>query len=224
MENHPMRVLVHTRHRLVGSTALQAAFVTQMPRIVLHARVHFRDVQCPHQKEDAIAETVALAWKWFVRLAERGKDANQFVTALAGYASRAVRSGRRLCGQEKARDVLSRLAQLRHHFVVAGLAAIGSTQPGSAFMEALHDNTQTPVPDQVGFRVDFPRWRNRRCERDRRLIDHLMSGEHTRDAAHRFGLTPGRVSQLRREFHQDWLAFCGESGECGSIMATSTSL
>jgi hypothetical protein len=213
MEIHPMRVVVHPRRRLVGSRALQAAFVALMPRIVLHARIYFRGVQCPHQQEDAIAETVALAWKSFVRLAQRGKDASRFVTALAGYAARAVRSGRRLCGREKARDLLSRLAQVHKGFVVATLAVGDSTRHDSVFMEALHDNTRTPVPDQVGFRVDFPHWRNGRCERDRRLIDHLMTGEHTVDAANRFGLSPARVSQLRREFHQDWLAFSGESEE-----------
>jgi hypothetical protein len=219
-----MRVVVHTLHRLVGSRALQAAFVALLPRIALHARIYFRDVQCPHQKEDAIAETVALAWKSFVRLAHRGKDASQFVTVLADYAARRVRSGRLLCGKEKARDVLSRLAQIHKGFVVAGLAIGDCTRHGSVFMEALHDNTQTPVPDQVGFRVDFPRWRNRRCERDRRLIDNLMTGEHTLAAAHRFGLSPARVSQLRREFHLAWLAFIGESADCASIMKTSTSL
>jgi hypothetical protein len=211
MEIHPMRIVVYTRRRLIGKRALHAAFVALLPRILLHTRIYFRGVRCPYQKEDAIAETVALAWKSFVRLAQRGKDASRFVTVLAGYAARAVRSGRRLCGQEKAGDVLSRLAQIRNGFVVARLPAGDSTRHSNVIMEALHDNTQTPVPDQVSFRVDFPRWRSRRSERDRRLIDHLMTGEHTLAAAHRFGLTPGRFSQLRREFHQNWLAFCGES-------------
>src|SRR5947209_4167562 len=41
----------------------------------------------------------------------------------------------------------------------------------------------------------------------RDLIDDLMAGEHTGDAARRHGLSPGRVSQLRREFHDDWRRF-----------------
>ena len=46
-----------------------------------------------------MAETIALSWKWFVRLAERGKDVGQFVTVLAAFAARAVKSGRRPVGQ-----------------------------------------------------------------------------------------------------------------------------
>jgi hypothetical protein len=58
--------------------------------------------------------------------------------------------------------------------------------------------------------VDFPEWVHRRSDRDRRLIGAMLVGERTRDLAGRFGLTPGRVSQLRREFHDDWSAYRGE--------------
>jgi hypothetical protein len=78
---------------------------------------------------------------------------------------------------------------------------------------ALVDILGKPVPDQVGFRLDFPAWRLRRCERDRRLIDDLMVGERALDVANRYGLSPARISQLRRAFHQDWLAFCDELPE-----------
>ena len=35
-------------------------------------------------------------------------------------------------------------------------------------------------------------------------------GERPTDVARRFGLSPGRVSQLRREFQRGWRTFCGE--------------
>jgi hypothetical protein len=85
---------------------LHAAFLTILPRLEPHARIYFRHVRCRHHKDDCIAEVIALAWKWFVRLVERGKDPMQFVTALAVFAALAVRDGRRVCGQEKAKDVL----------------------------------------------------------------------------------------------------------------------
>jgi hypothetical protein len=37
----------------------------------------------------------------------------------------------------------------------------------------------------------------------------LMTGERTSDVSTKFGLTQGRVSQRRRDFHQDWERFCG---------------
>src|SRR5260370_37995162 len=43
--------------------ASHAGFLALLPRILLHARVYFRDLKCPHQKDDARAEVIALAWK-----------------------------------------------------------------------------------------------------------------------------------------------------------------
>src|SRR6202035_6060781 len=63
--------------------ALHARFLALVPRIALHARLSFPHVQCPGKKADAIAETLAIAWHWYVRLVERGKDPAQFVTTFA---------------------------------------------------------------------------------------------------------------------------------------------
>jgi hypothetical protein len=191
---------------------LQTAFLAIHPRIVTHARFHFRHFRCLHRQDDAVAETVALAWKWFLRLTRRGKDIRHFVAVFADYAVRAAKNGRRLCGQEKTKDPLSPLAQQRRGFAVQSLP-MASSMTGNIFDEALADNTKTPVPDQVGFRLDFPAWRLGRCERDRRLIDDLMVGERALAVARRYGLTPARISQLRRAFHHDWRAFCGELPE-----------
>jgi hypothetical protein len=104
-----------------SSASLQAAFLVILPRIELHAQFAHRGVKCADQRADRIAETVALAYQWFVRLAERGKDASQFVSGLATYAARAVRCGRRLTGVEKAKDVMSPCAQRQHGFKVERL-------------------------------------------------------------------------------------------------------
>jgi hypothetical protein len=69
------------------------------------------------------------------------------------------------------------------------------------------------VPDQVCFRLDFPVWRLSRTERDRRVIDDLMMGERTLDVSKKHGLSPGRISQLRRDFQNDWLTFCDSRPE-----------
>src|SRR4051794_24005508 len=105
------------------SGPLQARFLRLLPRIERHGQITFRHLRCLDQKEEAIAEMVALCWKWFVRLARRGKAPERFPGALATFAARAVRSGRRACGQEPARDVLSAQAQRRHRFVVRSLPA-----------------------------------------------------------------------------------------------------
>jgi hypothetical protein len=187
---------------------LQVAFLASvLPKVVSHGRVYFRHLKSADRKEEYIAEMVALSWRWHLRLAERGKDATQFPTAIATFAARAVRSGRKLAGMDRARDVLSPQAQQRQGFAVGKLPDC-SALDGSPLHEALHDNTQSPVDEQVCFRIDFPSWRASRTERDRRVLDDLMVGERTSDVAGKHGLSPGRVSQLRREFHYDWEFFC----------------
>ncbi len=189
--------------------ALHAAFLASvLPRVVTHGRVYFRHRRRVDQ-EEAIQEMAALCWKWFLRLAERGKDATHFPTALATFAALAVGNGRRLAGMDRAKDVLSPLAQ-RHECFAVGTLPSGSSLGGNAFDEALADNTRSPVDEQVCFRLDFPAWRAGRTERDRRILDALMLGERTLDVAGRFGLSPGRVSQLRREFLLDWRRFISE--------------
>jgi hypothetical protein len=197
---------------------LHARFLAVMPRIETHARIYFRHLKCPHQRDEALAECLALAWWWFIRLVQRDKDPEAFITILASLAARAVASGRRLCGQEKVNEVLSLRAQRRHGFTVQRLHPQG-TPPGNSWDEAVQDNTQTPVPAQVVFRVDFPAWRRTRTKRDQRLIDRLLRSERTGTVAQIFDLSPGRIAQLRRQFHVDWLRFGAAPGEKPSSTA-----
>src|SRR4051812_32244199 len=134
-------------------SALQAGFLFILPRIELHARISFRSVKCPDKQQDYVQEACSLAWKWFVRLTQRGKDPTGFVSVIANYAVRAVKSGRRVCGQEKAKDAMSPLAQQRHGFTVESLPPstsrsheqLYSTPHGQRLMDAveerLRDNT-----------------------------------------------------------------------------------
>src|SRR5579862_8353919 len=185
---------------------IQSDFLTALPRINKHARLYFRHVPCRHRKADLVSEVVAICWKWWLRLVEVGKNPRAFVSVLATFAAKAVRSGRRVCGQLKPNDVLSERAQQRHGFCVGKLPDF-STESTNPLAEALADNTQSAVPDQVQFRCDFPAWRRTHCRRNRRLIGRLMLGERTKDVARRFGLSESRVSQLRQQFHDDWNVF-----------------
>jgi hypothetical protein len=199
-----------------GFVHLHRNFLAMVPRIVTHGQVCFRHLRCPLQREDAIAEMVAIAWLWHIRLAQQGKDATQFVSALASYAARRVHSGGRLTGTEKPKEVLSPWAQREQGFVVGTLPG-HSTLSTTPFAEALCDNTQTPVPDQVTFRCDYPPWRASHTERDRRIIDALILGERTTVVAARHGLSASRISQMRHELHEEWRRFCGDDEE-GTVL------
>src|SRR5258707_10571295 len=114
------------RHSQEAALA-QSAFLDLLPKIHQHANIYFRDIVCSSTKADRVADTVALAWLWFLRLTERGKDVFAFSTAFCSLAARAVRSGRRIAGQERVRDVLSATAQRRHGIKIEPLQILGST-------------------------------------------------------------------------------------------------
>ncbi|MCI0464318.1 MAG: hypothetical protein L0Z62_45875 [Gemmataceae bacterium] len=189
-----------------SAPSLRADFLTILPAIERHARFAFRHLQRYHDREDAIAETVAVAWAWYVRLARQGRDATAFPTALASFASRHVKSGRHLCGTENTKDALSPNARRHRGFGVEQLPD-NRTQGQSPWQEALIDNTQSPVPEQVIFRLDFPAWLLTLTDRDRRIAEQMALGQRTLDLAGDFSVSPARVSQLRREFRQSWQHF-----------------
>ena len=205
-----------------GPESLQARFLAILPRIERHGRCYFRHVKCPLQQVELLAEMRGVCWQWFIRLVRRGKGVTAFVSALATYAARAVHSGRRVCGHERAKDVLSPVARRRHGFRVEPLPVstrspyedLYATTLGQALQDAyeerLRDNTLTPVPDQAAFRIDFPAWLATLTGRERRLIRAMARNERTKDLSRAFELSPGRISQLRRAFHDDWLRYHGE--------------
>jgi hypothetical protein len=205
--------------------SLQATFLNVLPRIESQARIYFRAIKCANRKADSIAEVVAIAWKWFCRLMRRGKDATQFVGALARLAARAVWSGRRVCGQVHGNDVMSPVAQRRYNFTVESLptstrqcqeslyGSVNGQRLHDAFEERLRDNTVTPPPDQAAFRLDFPAWLKTLTPRERRIIRTMMLNERTKELSRQFEVSPGRISQLRRDFRNDWRRFVGDIEE-----------
>jgi hypothetical protein len=207
---HPLLgVTVNTKPKTTTTTdnaERHAGFLTLLPKIEAHAQVVFRNVRCSDRKAELIQEAIALSWLWYKRLCEKGKNPAEFPSALAGYAARAVSSGRHLCGQESSRDVLSRLAQRRRQFFVSPLPE-RDTFGGAAWEEALQDNAQTPVPVAAAFRVDFPDWLDSLSERNRSITEDMALGHRTLELAEEYQLSPARISQLRRELHDDWRAF-----------------
>lgn len=183
--------------------AVRLLFEKHVHRIQTHAGIYFRSVKCWHKRQDFIAETVALSWKWWIRLYERGRDPTQFVARIADFAARAVNSGRRVADQESPKDVLSRTAQKSKGFCCTKLPDF-STLSTNPLAEALTDNTQSEVPEQVAFRVDFPNWILTYPERNREVIFEMMLKRTTTELARKFKLSQGRISQLRLEFSQDW--------------------
>jgi hypothetical protein len=199
-------------------------FLALSPVVERHARVVFRGLGA-EAREEAVAEAVAAAFEAHVALKARDRNPAAFPSTLATYSVRRVQDGRHVGGRRSSRDVLSRKAQQRRGFRVEPLPAPprpaferpyararGQRKQG-ALEECLRDNRQTPVPDQVAFRIDFIAFLGALADRDRRMALALAEGHAAKQVASRFGLTPGRVTQLRQRWRRQWLAFQGEAGQ-----------
>jgi hypothetical protein len=219
-----MSAVTDPRRFPAGLAELHADFLLILARVELHGRIYFRHLRS-HKRADAIQEMRSLAWKWFPRLVERGKDPGDFLSGFVTLLARAVNSGRKLAGVIKAKDVLNPATQRRHGFTVEALPSstqasheqlyseVHGQQLHDAYEERRRDNTITPVPEQVIFRIDRPAWLKTLTARERRMIRAMAQNERTLDLSKEFEVSPARISQRRREFHDGWACFTADFGE-----------
>jgi hypothetical protein len=179
-------------------------FLNMLPLIRSQARLAFRRLRL-ELKEELVAETVANAFCHFSRLVRAGKADLAYATPLANFAIRQVLAGRRVGTKLNCRDVFSAVAQRRWGFTLKNFPSNGSES--NIWCEILADDTLTPVPDQVAFRMDFPVWLKIQGRRKRELAKFLAVGNTATEAAQRFRVSIPRISQLRSELQASWDAF-----------------
>ncbi len=211
-----------TAHPPSGDQGPHDDFLALSPLVTRHARFAFRFLG-DEAREEAVAEAVAAAFVAHVALKARGRNPAHFPSRLAAYGVLQVKDGRRVGGSSSSRDVLSHKAQKRRCFRVHSLPAttrgpyekpyteVRGQKEQNALEECLRDNTRTPVPEQVAFRLDFPAFLRGLSVRDRWMALALARGHAATQVACQFGLTAGRVTQLRQRWRLDWLAFQGEA-------------
>jgi hypothetical protein len=187
--------------------AWHAGFVALLPDIYRQIRFAFRCLE-QERREEAIQEALANALVAYVRLFELGKTDVAYATPLANYAVRQVCSGRQVGCRLNMDDVLSPYAQRRQGFTVSRLQRPDESE-GTWKEILVEDPTCTPA-ELAASRIDFKAWLRRLPRRKRRIASPLAAGETTKDAAKKHKLTPGRVSQVRRELAASWNEFQGE--------------
>ena len=177
------------------STGWQAGFLTVLPAVQTHAQIRFRKLPA-ERRADAVQEAIASACVSYRLLAAQGRLHEAHPGSVAGFAVKFVRNGRHVGGrQDAARDALSPAAQRRYRFCAAGIDRY---------------DRKASIPDIAAFRIDFAEWLKGLTHRDRHIVAALARGDQTSAVADRFGLTPGRISQLRRKYEHLWLTFQGE--------------
>lgn len=184
-----------------------ADFTSLLPAIRRHIQFAFRKV--PRQlRQEVIDEAVAAAFVAFDRLIGQGKSSRAFATPLARFSVSRVRDGRRVGSRRHRYEACCPFNALRARFRIERLGRYGNHVP--YWIARSVPGSPWPIPDQVAFRLDFQAWLSAQSSRNRRLIKVLASGESTSGAAHHFGISPARVSQLRLQFYESWSTYQGE--------------
>jgi hypothetical protein len=175
----------------------KAAFTHLVPELTRMASAAFRD-RDPDAREEAVQNTLALAWHAYAALIERWRGVDEgIIKSVLWFSARQTRAGRTLPsgGDTKPKCAFEYAKRGRVKFERLALKEFVSNG--------------TPVPDAVAFRIDVPEFLATLTDRQQRMAEALMTGESTSAVAKQFGVTPGAVSQFRVRFKELFDAFMG---------------
>jgi hypothetical protein len=150
---------------------------------------------------------IANACQAFKALWDRGKQSIAYPTVLANYAIRQVRDHRKVGGKLNIKDVLSPYCQKRKGVVVERLDHFDDEE--NAWAEVVVEDKTAGPADIAATRIDFADYLRSLPTRQRRIAKFLAKGETTTAASTKFGLSAGRISQIRTELKQAWNHFVG---------------
>jgi hypothetical protein len=165
-----------------------------VPKIIEHSKYAFRHLR-GQDYQDAIQETIANAMVAFVGLVRRGCESLAYPSVLSKYAIAQIRDGRRVGNSLCCHEVLSPYAQRLKGFTVDRLDRREKDDENEWREILIEDKTAGPF-DIVRTKLDMDAWLHSLPRRDRKIAQFLSLGSRTRDAARRFGLSEGRISQL----------------------------
>ena len=202
-----MIAIAEDRRRTSQAKPAAPTFEELLPAIQQQAAVAFRSLPAS-EREELATETVANAFCAYRRLVERGLHDIIFSTPLAQYAIRQIRAGRRVGTKLNVHDVTSEYAQ-RAKGIGIERFSVHDVARGCWQEIVVEDKKATPA-DIAAMRIDFADWLRLLRPKQRRIAKVLATGETTSDAARKFRLSSGRISQIRRELRDDWLEFQGE--------------
>jgi hypothetical protein len=208
---------VNTPQNRLSPTWHEQFLSTLLPRVRIHARFRFRDLP-EVEREEAESEAIAVAFIFFARLVERGRNPSAFALRIARIAVLRVKSGRLAGCSDRSGDVLSRLARQQRKFQVESLDST-RIQTRNGWREIIVEDHKSTPAETAASRIDVGEWLNGMTNRRRQIAEMLASGHSTMETAEQFQITPGRVSQLRREFESSWHEFQRDTHDSQSAAA-----
>lgn len=188
-----------------------------LPRIENHARFHFRGLKGEAQDE-AVQEVVCHACQAYSQLVTQDRAEVATWSSLAKFAMKRYRAGRRVGGSLNVNDICSVHCHRQKGVQVQSLRQWDSQ--GQEWTEILVEDKKSTPAEIAAARVDYPSFLATLSPRDRRITQRLATGESTGEVANRFGISPGRISQLRKELKRAWDEFHQLPSEAKESAAT----
>jgi hypothetical protein len=173
---------------------LRDSFTRQIPAMQRNARSYFRYMP-PDAQEEAVQNTLGLTWKAYrsLILKNRGEEPG-ILKACYRFSLKQTKEGRQIQGCPRVKDPF--------HARRFGKVTFEEIDPNEFI------GRSTPIPEQVSFRLDVPAFfRKSLSPRDRKLAKDLSSGMSTTEAATKYDVSMGRISQFRREFMEKFRAY-----------------
>ena len=179
-------------------------FLAMLQPIRRQASIAFR--RCRSEaREELIQEVIANSYRAWVRLVKRGRADVALPTPLAQFAIRQVRAGRRVGSRQSRLDILSPSARRIHGFTIGRLDH--RDDHSDTCQQLLVEDRRSGPAETAAIRLDVAGWFRTLSRRNRRIANALALGGSTGSVARQFGVSCGRVSQLRRWFRLQWEQF-----------------
>ena len=188
--------------------AWHAGFLGMLPAIVKQVRFAFRHLG-PEARAEALQNCIANAMIAYARLYELGRIALAYPSVLGRYAISQTKDFRVVGGHLAIKDVLSPYCQAKKNVVVERLDQYDKAE--DQWQEILVEDHRAGPFDIVRTRLDFAAWLQSLPVKSRRIAKMLAKGERTSDVARKFGLSNGRISQIRLELAASWRRFVGDA-------------
>lgn len=182
-------------------------FLLILPAIRSYVRRAFAALPA-EQRDEFVQEATVNALVAYRRLVERGKVELAYATPLARYAVAQTRAGRTIGNSLNSYEPLSHYAARKHGFIVVPLE--GRHDADCEWQDVLVEDKRSGPAEVAATRLDFAAWLKTLPRRTRRIASTLALGETTQAAARQFGVSRGRISQIRLELQRSWHAFQGE--------------
>ncbi len=184
----------------------QSAFEALLPAVRGQVRFAIRHLIGDAQ-EEAQQEIIATVCLMFARLHRQGRAEDAAASSLVRFAVKRYRIGRRMAERTNVGDAMSPAYRARRGVRVESL--VNETSKDRSWEDLLVEDRRVSPADLAASRLDFRAFMATLDRRRRQIAEMLGSGETTQSAARLFGLSPGRISQLRREFKIAWDGFIG---------------